>query len=366
MNVIRTRSPFFVEVNEPTQTKARFKIYVWYLGDTEPTTPVYILEKPIVSTTNRALYINISPYIEGFLNPNTPNNSPSDPTVCWDFKQVANVKVETQFYNGSTWSSNTTYNYVAVDGFTPYGVNLLWDGGSPFGAVLKVIPLINDNSFRYSNLGGLVYGFNVLIEHDGVSETRVIYNGTITKTILDDTSPEGIYNMIVPFDSYFASDPKTTILIESDLTTDIYNYTFERFCEPKYTPEFILYINRYGGWDYIPFMKVRRDSVQAKSDTYQLNQVFTDPAFGYDQLIGQSKIFNSELRKTIKLSTGWVDESMKTQIEDLLVSKRVLLYSESDVIVKTQSVDIQTKINEKLINYTIDFEINHNLVNDQQ
>jgi hypothetical protein len=61
-----------------------------------------------------------------------------------------------------------------------------------------------------------------------------------------------------------------------------------------------------------------------------------------------------------------VDESMKTQIEDLLVSKRVVLEYESDVIVKTQSIDLQTKINEKLINYTIDFEINHNLVNDQQ
>jgi hypothetical protein len=364
MNVIRTRSPFFVEVNEPTQTKARFKIYVWYLGDAEPTTPVYVLEKPIVSTTNRALYINISPYVEGFLNPNSVNNVPTDPVLCTDFKQVANVKVETQFYNGSIWSSNTTYNYVAVDGFTGYSVNEIWIGNGEFGE-LKVIPLIDNNSLRYSNLFGLSIGFNVLIEHDGISETRVIYNGTITKPILDYRFSEGIYNMIVPFDSYFGDLPKTSIFIESDLTSDTYSYTIERFCEPKYTPYLVYYINRYGGWDYINFLKVRKDSIQAKSDTYQLNQVFTDPAYGYDLTIGQSKIFNSELRKTVKLSTGWVDESMKTQIEDLLVSKRVY-FEEGDLIVKTQSVDIQTKINEKLINYTIDFEINHNLVNDQQ
>jgi hypothetical protein len=362
MNVIRTRSPFFVEVNEPTQTKARFKIYVWYLGDTEPTTPVYVLEKPIVSTTNRVLYINISPYVEGFLSPAGPDLLSTDPVVSSDSKQVVNVKVETQYYNGTAWSVNTTYNFVAVDGFTPYGANILWDGGGLFSEK-KIIPLIKNNSIRYTSTGFEGIKFNVLIDHDGISETRVIYNETETKIIIDNTFPQGIYNMEVPF---IGEIEKTSILIQSDLTSDTYNYTFYKICEAKYQPELVYYINRYGGWDYITFMKVRKDSVQAKSDTYQLNQNAINSSYGYTSLIGQSKIFNSELRKTIKLSTGWVDESMKTQIEDLLVSKRVVLEFESDVIVKTQSVDIQTKINEKLINYTIDFEINHNLVNDQQ
>lgn len=363
MNVIRTRSPFFVEVNEPTQTKARFKIYVWHLGDTEPTTPVYVLEKPIVSTTNRALYINISPYIEGFLNPVNPTNSTA-PAISTDTNQVVNVKVETQYHNGTTWSSNTTYNYVAVDGFTGYSVNQLWTGNGGFDE-LKVIPLIDNNSLRYFWNGyNFPFTFQVLVEHDGVSTTKVTYNDTITEIIIDDATPAGIYNFDIPF--FINSDSFTNILIESDLTADTYNYTVQRVCEPKYEPNLIRYVNRYGGWDYINFMKVRKDSVQAKSDTYQLNQPQGEPAYSFVPSIGQSKIFNSELRKTVKLSTGWVDESMKTQIENLLVSKRVVLEFESDVIVKTQSVDIQTKINEKLINYTIDFEINHNLVNDQQ
>jgi hypothetical protein len=363
MNVIRTRSPFFVEVNEPTQTKARFKIYVWYLGDAEPTTPVYVLEKPIVSTTNRALYINISPYVEGFLNPINPTNATA-PTLSTDTKQVANVKVETQFYNGTAWSSNTTYKYVAVDGFTDYTPNQLWSGNGGFDD-LRVIPLIDNNSLRYFWDGyNFPFTFQVLIEHNGVSETRVTYNGTTTEVILDDSTPAGIYNFDIPF--FINSDSVTNILIDSDLTGDTYNYTVQRVCEPKYEPNLIRYVNRFGGWDYINFMKVRRDILQAKSDTYQMNQPQGDPAYFFNGAIGQTKIFNSELRKTVKLSTGWVDESMKTQIEDLLVSKRVVLEFEADVIVKTQSVDIQTKINEKLINYTIDFEINHNLVNDQQ
>lgn len=365
MIVIRTRSPFFVEVNEPTQTKVRFKIYVCYLGDSIPVSPTYELVKPIVSTTDRALYLNISPYVEGFLNAYAVNNAPATPVYCTDSQQVVQVKVETQYYNGTTWSANSTNNYIAVDGYTDYGANQVWNGGGDFEEG-KVIPLIKNNSLRYGMLGGQAYGFNVLIEHDGVSETRVTYNGTTTNTILDSSVTSGIYNMIVPFDSYSATDAKTTVFIDSDLTLDTYSYTIARFCEQKYTPVLVRYVNKFGGWDYIYFLKTRKDALQSKNETYSLNQNGSGGfKYGYDYNIGQNKTFNHELKRTIKLSTGWVDESFAEQMQDLMVSKRVYM-DDTDLIVKTQSIDVQTKINEKLINYVVEFEVNHNLINDMQ
>ena len=53
MKVVEIRSPFIIQVNEPTQLGSKIEVFIWRNGDTEPTTPTYTLSKPIPTTNQR-------------------------------------------------------------------------------------------------------------------------------------------------------------------------------------------------------------------------------------------------------------------------------------------------------------------------
>jgi hypothetical protein len=279
-------------------------------------------------------------------------------------KLAVNVKVKKFAYDGS-YTLIDTLQVIAVEGYSDYyqGANATIVNPNEFGGTTFTC-LTPNNSLRYtaSNLNESF--FNVIIDHDGTEEFTVEYNGGTPVVILDSGDPAGIYNMVVPYsDVANQSEKKVTVKVTAEFTPiEELNLTLLRECEPKYTPHKIDFVNRYGGWDFITFYKTRRDSVQAKSETYQLTQ----DDWQYNQTQGQSKSFNNDLRKSIKLSTGWIDESLNDAVMDLLASRNVKLNGAIPITVKTQSIDLQTKINEKLINYTIDFELNYNLLNDQQ
>jgi hypothetical protein len=85
--------------------------------------------------------------------------------------------------------------------------------------------------------------------------------------------------------------------------------------------------------------------------------------WNYDTFIGSNKNFNFNGTQSITCNTGWVDENYFELIQDLLVSPTILL-DNIPVICKTQSSDFKTRLKDKNINYTINFDYNFNLIND--
>jgi len=129
--------------------------------------------------------------------------------------------------------------------------------------------------------------------------------------------------------------------------------------ECKYTPVLCSYINRFGGWDFITFFKVKKESLEVKGSNYRLN-----PAqWNYYFEKGQEQNFNMNGTQSVKLNTGFVDENYSDKIQDLMLSETVLLDSKP-VKLKTQSLAIKTSLMDKNINYELDFEYNYNLIND--
>jgi hypothetical protein len=121
----------------------------------------------------------------------------------------------------------------------------------------------------------------------------------------------------------------------------------------------VYFINRFGGWQSLTFFKVAKESYQTKSEKFK-----TFPAqLSYSVKQGQSKKYNNNGQKSIMLNTGWVDENYSELIEDLLLSERVLM-DNKPMIVKTESMQVKTRLNDKTINYEIDFMYNHEMIND--
>ena len=379
MSVILARSPYFIAVDENMQTAAKVELYIWNKGDSEPVTPTRTLEKTIVSSYNRSLEFNISPYLLKFIDIEVP-------------QEVYNIYTsQVQEYNGSwcmvrvkayyqtgasaEWILLNENVYAAVNGYSYYTEGLNYTVTNDM--LYPYISILANNSYtRYiqdvptTPTSRLDY-FNVIIEHDGFSTTSVEYDYTSqleTLPLLSGSDAAGYYNFCIPY-IYLETAPigntpsLNTIQIVTDLTTDVMPiFKVEQLCEPKYDPVRCQFVNRLGGWDSIWFFKAKSEQYDVTNSNYQLAQTF-QPNFN-----GQTKQFNYNVKQSIKLNTGWVDEEYGDYILDLLTSQQIWLVFNGvyrPVTVKSKSQQKKTYIKDKNINYEIEFEYNYNVINDQ-
>jgi hypothetical protein len=132
-------------------------------------------------------------------------------------------------------------------------------------------------------------------------------------------------------------------------------FTFEEVCEPKYTPIKCDFVNRFGMWQRVIFFKASRQTFEASGDEYHL----MPDDVNYDTTENRRQTFNRNAIRKIKCNTGFVPDSYKNVMKELLLSEKINLDDEPVKLV-TQSVELQEHINNKTINYEIEFEYSHN------
>lgn len=386
MIVILARSPYLIEVNEPTQIAGRVTIFLWHKGESEPAFPTYTLEKNIRGDSDRQLWFNISPYILERINNVTPNQSAAtnfvDPNPfgnsifpqpyeenndAWCF-----VKIRTWYKNaGGSWQGIDDFYYVGVNGWGSY---LEGNNYTPDSVLLydsNVVHLANNSQvLKLTNYYGTDVSsykyFNVLIDHDGTSDTIVRhaqYEGSAIyydQLILNDSSPAGIYNFNIPYQVCIDGlyDGNIVYLITDLSAEEMPIFKVETPCESKYEPVECAFINKLGGWSYITFFKARTNSYNVEMKEYSFLQTIP-----YSSSVGEKKAFNYDLRESVKLNTGFVEENYENVIKELMVSDTILL-DNKPAMIKSKSMQVKTSLRDKVINYEIDFEYNFNLMND--
>jgi len=356
MTLIYTRSPYFISVNEAGQTGARIKLYIWNKGTTEPTTPTYIISKNIPSPTQTELNFNISNYVREYIDNIAP--VPSDfitleENNAWCFVKVEQYSIES---GEDKFVSETTY--VATNGYTKYldGYNKNTDD--------TIIPLTNDLQTLYYNRNGTIPYINLLFDNStGTESLDVRWLELNSSTVIDSigSSEVGIFNYTFTIaNTSIDYDNGNRLRIINDATTDIIaTYRVIPICEPKYTPVLCSFINAKGGWQFLTFFKAQTNNINVKGSTYKM----MPSALDYNIAQPQTKSFNINGSQTIKLNTGWVDENYSDIITQLLLSETVLLDGKP-VDVKSQSSTLKTSLQDKMINYEIEFEYAFGLIND--
>jgi len=369
MRLINARTPYFIEVSGSSTTS--IQLYIWN-GTTEPASPTYTFTKPSPSVSQTTSNYNVSPYIEEFIEniypiytstPSAENTSSFCQFKVIKFSNGVNrtLAFKTRVLaDGGTFESINCVGTlmedfimgVAVDGYNDYM------GGYNQQRTGSVIPL-NSNSIRYNYQEGTDKTYlNVLIEHTGQNITaEYVHQNTIyTSNLATSALANGYYNIKVPFKlSGFTSN--NTLAIKQNGTT-LFTYNVSPICEPKYTPVLCSFINRYGGWSFLTFYKAKSTSLNVSSE--QAKTLSESPA--YVPQLGQIQSFNLNGSKSVVLNTGFIDESYNEMIEDLMVSKRVLL-DNVPVQVKTNSTELKTNLRDKNINYSIEFVYSFDLIN---
>ena len=364
MKILNVRSPYFLQVREEDQVAAQVRLYIWHKGETQPAEPTYRLEKKIPSPTQSEIYFNIAPFIAEKINPidalidlypKEENDNAWVYVLAETYYQLADDK---------TWYADREYNFVGVTGFTSYmgGYNQLTD--------TKVHYLTNpDITYYFSDeltQAELPY-YNVLIDHDGESVTEVKWEnlrttGITSIEILSDADPADIYMFKLPAKNSDIADHNfgNNVYITTELIVeDLPKVKMMPICEAKYTPVVCEYLNRYGGWQFLTFFKAQTNSLQVENSTFHLLPDELD----YNPLRNQFQSFNFSGKQSVTLNTGWVDENYANLISDLMLSETVLL-DNKPVNVKTKSTALKTRLKDKNINYTVEFEYSYNIIND--
>lgn len=341
MKKIFVRSPYIISINKSNQIGSRVELFIWNSNIAEPTTPTYTFTKNIVSATQTENVYNIANECVEFINEKKPLYTTTTQLESYLNWCYAKVKI---YYQDNTGTFNLIdeETFVCFDGYTSAlnGANQYDDS--------DIVPLFNPEIKVYTKQSQINYvnawlktpahaqiykwnGLFITISSDGLY--KLPYSGTGFYTLEYGNSISG-------FDSYFTLNVET-------------------LCESKYTPLICSFINRYGGWSFLTFFKAHQESIQVKSSTFNL----MPENWNYDTFIGSNKNFNFNGTQSITCNTGWVDENYFELIQDLLVSPTILL-DNIPVICKTQSSDFKTRLKDKNINYTINFDYNFNLIND--
>lgn len=355
MYVFGARSPFILNVNESLQTQGKLELFLWRQGDTEPVTPKYVLIEGIPSLADREIVFNISPFVNEYFNIINVGDILLEPESAQNWLYV---RAKVYAYIASAWVEIENTQLIAVNGYSKYINGVNFDIAADYLGYLS--PLKNNAVTEvYLPFGEKRYIDVVIDSADNKTWVDYTVNGTTT-TISVMGIGEGIEMYKIPL-SLNTTDEITDVRIYQETLTTEFNIRLKRICESKYTPVICDFINEFGGWDFITFFKNKTESINTESKAFSMYQ----KNWNYNQNVGQKKEFNFKQTKTIKLSTGYVPEYYNNLIESLLASQTVLIDGEP-ALVKTKSQTLKTKINQRLINYEIEFELNYNLINDMQ
>lgn len=126
----------------------------------------------------------------------------------------------------------------------------------------------------------------------------------------------------------------------------------------------IIYINKYGAQQDLWFFLKQTRNINRTNEGYKSNTI-TYPSGGatYSIQDAPNKVFNTQAKQTHTFSSGYYPEFANQQFEELLLSEFIwwsTVKKGSGIIipvkVKTSSVAFKTSVNDRLIEYTIEFE----------
>lgn len=210
-----------------------------------------------------------------------------------------------------------------------------------------------------------------VISEEVISETVTALRASTTKYSADTIDLTADVTYIKAADSEVTKDlrpPLNTSRIDITLSNGSTKTLFLQCIDcSQYTPYKVSFLNKFGVVQDIWFDKVRKENAQISKEQY-LESTISDSAAGVSYSLNRAtKIpHNFTASKGLTLNTGFVPEEYNEVIQQLLLTERAWIHEDDNVfpiIPKTSSLQYKNRINDKLINFTIDFDYAYNEIN---
>ena len=355
------RSPYIVEISESGQTGSKIELFLWNTGS-QPANPQYTLEKLIPASNNVKTYYNVSPYVREYF---TMGGYDYDTANFFDTATSTNYLVNyaiKRYKNVSgTYTLLGTDTGQFVNGYSEYmeGQNtvkqdVLLDEGTYLYHY--------DSSFSTTQRNALAGSFDAdLAVGEKIRYTNLRTGSTQEYTI----SSAGVKVFGRVYTGNLADGNKVEMINTSAAV--VWTATFKPVCEPKYSPIVVDFVNKFGSWSRIFFMKVNKRTTEIKSNEFKFNPQTLPYSPTSDG--GQMKQFNKTGNESMTVNTGFVNDGYAEYIQQLMLSEHVTLLdfdtntNALPVKVKTKSLKKQTGLNDGTMNYALDFDFAFDLIN---
>jgi hypothetical protein len=361
INRIFARSPYIIEIDVPTQGGSKVELYIYPYGTTPPSSPSYTLEKLIPASNNTQTLYNISPYLMEYIAHDSFINNYATDEGLLNVSQYVLVDVVRYWLNPftQTYVLIDTTTYWAYDGFGYYS-----QGYNPLHIPTMPVHLDEQNYYYWSDANNNPSAnqleragtFTAYLETHWKVKYTQLQTGLFYQYSI--TGANTMYNLYRVKPSYYLTGNIVEIYNGATL---LWKATFLPMEECKYTPVVIDFINMYGAWQREFMFKASYEGLETSTTEFNLMQ--TMGLFGsWDTLLNQRQTFNTNGIISYRVNTGWVDESFNNNLQQLMLSERILLNNEP-VKLKTKSIEKQKNINTKQINYVLEFEQSNDLIN---
>ena len=229
--------------------------------------------------------------------------------------------------------------------------------------IVSTIKFYNSNDTVIRTFVETDYGFDGYGEFKDGSNPKILSNALLqsnTQIYL----PENTTGKV-------AIESNSDILYNTINSTAVGNVTVgnhtikvNRICEPKYSPIKVTFVNKFGALQDVWFFKKTTESLNVSKNNFKKN-ILTSTG-SYSVFKHTENVLNTIAREAFTSNTGFVDELMNEPIKELMLSEKVWATIEgivNPVIVKNTQLQYKTSLNDKLINYTIDFEYAYDTIN---
>lgn len=349
------RSPYYINIpfGDDTTTAATINLFVWD-GDitTPPATANYIITQVRPTTDYTELNadlsklaresINALPQIDVTLPTQILNNNAD--AVKW-------VQYVVEYTDAVTTIADIEGQFLAIDGYGLYS-----EGANPNKPANDVL---TDVAFRKVDRNGFILfpfanvGNITSIDIDSDLGT-INASETITSGV---ESTEAVQYLCIDT-SQAVTDEYITITIQPAGDT----YVYEIVDECRYNPKQIIFKNRYGLFEVLTMFKKSNETLEVDNKMFINNYISGGT---YDTTKHQFQKINIQGKKSIKLNSGYLNQSENVLYEQMLLSDKLYFY-ENNVLVPinatSSNIEFKTRVNDKLVQYSMEFEYAYNQI----
>ena len=348
--IILSRSPYNVFI-EPTVlfdgAEIEMRLYRGEFDVDKPNTPQFTLSNQVIKAGQTKINFEVAKFVNDYCKSNIPTFGIGINTST-AFDSVWLETTLTAFYLGSNIGQQVK-NFYAVDGFG-YHTELM----NPKLQTNVLSSITNHIVYRYSDypiyfvseglqsikIGGVSQPFGLNPEFNNQLVSYINMNSYLEDELLG--SP-----FLVRF-TYETGNEDHFITVKDACKYPLYNCFFK---------------NKYGVWQSIPFSLRNKQSFEVESSEYM--PIIS--SFGeYSLQSHQQKTFNPNSKEKITCNTDYLPEYYNLLFDELMLSEFVYLENDGQYLpvnVNKKSFERKTRLFDKLIQYTMEFEYSFNKIN---
>ena len=385
---INLRSPYYIKVSKTALTSVELKLYIYTgtftaNGSVAAGTLRYTINKKPLGS-NAYVVFEVSELVRDYLE--VEFNGDYNSESVW-LNAIATV---TGGSGSVTVSPDNTNGFIGLDGYGYFE-----EGANP---TLSTTALQSNNSIIAldDNL------FRVPVFVAGTESVSLLYKGEVKQTIdlssasVDETTEQIRYISAnstssgdVSYDSFqervlndggtFEGSSCLSEFLDSvsiGLIDEVYVasasgvevFKVKTLEECLYTPIKVTFVNKFGAFQDLIFFKKSIDKTSVKGEEFK-TAVFDQATLTYKTYQHQRTQFMVQGTDSITMNTGYISEDYNQVIEQLMLSEQVWATFITDteevrpLVPKTKSFTHKTQLNDKLIDYTIEFDIANNKIN---